>query len=269
MASTSPRPPRCPPTSAASAEFGARRPGVVAGLARRRGRGRHGVRRGVERLRLPASPTATGSRAAPRSLGSTAPTRLLLTAERSALNLRVPPVGRRHAHPSVGRRARRHRVPGPRHAQDDCRACGRCRSTAVRCGGGAQPPHGAQRRRAGEGQPRARRRRRGRGVRRGARRSPRRSRSRSRSTRSTGCARRSTRAPTWCCSTTSSPSRWCRRSRIRDEMRPRRHPRGERWADARDRSSPSARPGSTTSRSVSSPTRSKVFDIGLDLRAVE
>ena len=66
---------------------------------------------------------------------SRGPVRDLLTAERTALNLLGHLSGRRHAHPALGRRRRRHRRADPRHPQDDARACARWRST--RCAAAA------------------------------------------------------------------------------------------------------------------------------------
>ena len=181
--------------------FGARRDGVVAGLA-------------VAAATIDAVCgdeasdfeylVADGVRVGPGEAVArvTAPTRGLLTAERTALNLLchlsgVATLTRRWADALEGTRVRR-----PRHAQDDARSAG-AREVRRALRRWRQPPHGALRRRAGQGQPRAG------GRRRGTRRSTpcdpslERCRSRSRSTRSTGCASPSTPASTPCCSTTS------------------------------------------------------------------
>ena len=132
-----------------------------------------------------------------------APTRLLLTAERTALNLLCHLSGvatltrrwadalGRHRPPSSATRARRR--PGLRALE----------KYAVRVGRRRQPPHGAVRRRARQGQPR--RSRPAAWPRRSppCGRSPRRSRWRSRSTRSTGSPKHWPPGPTRCCSTTS------------------------------------------------------------------
>ncbi len=59
----------------------------------------------------------------------TAPTRLLLTAERTALNLLCHLSGVATPDPALGRRARGHRCDRPRHAQDDARVSEHSRST--------------------------------------------------------------------------------------------------------------------------------------------
>ena len=98
----------------------------------------------------------------------------------------LPPVRRRDPDPALGRRGRGHRRRRPRHPQDDARPAraGEVRGALRRRG---QPPDVAVGRRAGQGQPRRRGRRRGRGVRRRARRCGPACRSRSRSTPSTSC----------------------------------------------------------------------------------
>ena len=136
----------------------------------------------------------------------TAPTRALLTAERTALNLLCHLSGVATADRAVGRRDRRHRRTRPRHPQDHARAArpGEVRRALRRR---RQPPDGAVRRGPGQGQPRGRR---GRGARRPSTRSARCARacrSRSRSTPSTSSTPCSTRAPTWSCSTTSTSRR--------------------------------------------------------------
>ena len=104
--------------------------GVADFVARERRRGRRARRRGAgvpragrlrRRRRAAASPTAPGSRRATCCCSVTGPTRALLTAERTALNLLCHLSGRRHRDPPLGRRARRHRRPGPRHPQDHAR----------------------------------------------------------------------------------------------------------------------------------------------------
>ena len=69
----------------------------------------------------------------------------------------LPPVRRRHAHPRLGRRRRRHRRGRARHPQDDAgpAGAGEVRGALRRRG---QPPDGPVRRGAGEGQPRGGRR---------------------------------------------------------------------------------------------------------------
>ena len=100
-----------------------------------------------------SSPTATGSRPATTWRRVTAPTRSLLTAERTALNLLchlsgVATLTRRWADALDGHGLRR-----ARHPQDDARAAGagEVRRALRRR---RQPPHGPVRRRARQGQPR-------------------------------------------------------------------------------------------------------------------
>ena len=91
---------------------------------------------------------------APTSLRVEAPTRLLLTAERSALNLLCHLSGVATLTRRVGRRPRRHRRASARHAQDHARRCALLEKYAGALWWRGQPPHVAQRRGTGEGQPR-------------------------------------------------------------------------------------------------------------------
>ena len=237
--------------------------------ARRRRRGhRRGVRRRGARLRVPRRRRRPGRRPATTWPASTAPTRALLTAERTALNLLchlsgVATLTRRWADALDGTgcvvRDTRKTTPGLRALE----------KYAVRCGGGANHRMGLVRRRARQGQPRARRRRRGRGVRRRAGAARRRSRSRSRSTRSTGCGGAIDAGADVVLLDNFDLAGMRDAVAIRDESGPARRPGGERRADAGGRPPGRARPASTSSPSASSPTRRRVLDIGLDLESIE
>ena len=147
------------------------------------------------------SRTATGCAGGDVLMSLTAATRGLLTGERTALNLLCRLSGIATLTRALGRRGRGHRGGGPRHPQDHARPAraGEVRRALRRR---RQPPDVAVGRGAGQGQPRGRRGRRGRGLPGGAGGVPGRAgRGRGRHRRRRG-RRRSRRAPTWCCSTT-------------------------------------------------------------------
>ena len=203
-----------PADQRSSGEFGARGAGVVAGLPVGRGRDRRGVRaRRRATLELPGRRRRPGRRRAGRSPRSQAPTRLLLTAERTRAEPAVPPQRRRHAHPPVGRRARGHDAPGCATRARRCPGCARSRSTACAAAAASTTAwRSATPRwsRTTTCSPPAASPRRSRAVRGLAATIP-----VEIEVDSLDGLRRGDRrpAPIWCCSTTSSPSRWRGRAR--------------------------------------------------------
>ena len=207
-ASTSPAPPPSPPTPAPSLTSApasrASWPGSASPrcVFRRAGRRRRAQHRVADGTRVAAGDVVM------RVAG---PTRGLLTAERTALNLACHLSGVATATVPLGRRAGGHPRPRARHPQDAARAAGpaEVRRPLRRRG---QPPVQPGRHGDGQGQPRHRGRRRGAGLRGRPRGVP-------------GPARRgrgdrprpargpcSTRAASGSCSTTWTPRRWPRPS---------------------------------------------------------
>ncbi len=251
------------PTRRGTADFAAREPGTVAGLAvaAARLRLRHG-RRGGDRRPGPRRHSRRPGRRGDAGLGSGPG-----AADRRAdgPQLRLPPLRDRHRHRRLGRRPRRHPGAGPRHAQDPARAA---RPPEVRrpLRWRGQPPVQPVRHGDGQGQPRDRRRWCGAGSRGGPRGPPRRP-GRGRGDGpgpADGAARR--RAASASCSTTWTTPRWPRRSSWSD---------GPGRTDARHwrlrGASPSNAPGRSHDTgvdfiSVGALTHSvDVFDIGMDL----
>ena len=197
-----------PAEQTAVGDLVARADGVVAGLP---------VAQAVFAAVDPAVTFATGPRDGDRVRRGdvlatvTGPTRALLTAERTALNLlchlsgvATATAGWVDAVAGTGARIRdtRKTTPGLRALE----------KYAVRVRRRRQPPDVPVRRRAGQGQPRDRRRRGGEGVRAGPGRVPGPAGRGRGATRSTRSGRPSRPAPTWCCSTTCPRSRWPPRS---------------------------------------------------------
>ena len=156
MGSTSRRRRRSPSSSAASATFGSRGTGVVAGLA---------VAAAV--IEVVCGDAASefayvvadgdrvgpGTEVAPGDGADPAPA----DGRAKCAEPAVPPVGNRHAHAPLGRRAGGHPGPRPGHPQDDTRAAG-VGEVRGSVRGRRQPPHGPVRHGARQGQPRRRRR---------------------------------------------------------------------------------------------------------------
>ena len=155
-----------------------------------------------------------------------------------------PPTTRRYVDAVAGTPCQildtRKTLPGLRTAQ----------KYAVRCGGGTQSPHGPLRRHPDQGEPHRRRRLdRAPPLRPRARRAPA-CRSRSRWRHWTNCARRSTRAPTWRCSTSSASTTCARRWRLnRAHAQRSDQARGLGQRDARDAARHRRRPASISFRS--------------------
>ena len=253
-ASTSRRRPPCPPTSAASARSARAATASSPGSPSRPRSidavcGDAAVRRRVPRRRR-----RPGRARRTTSPGSTAPTRAAAHRRAHGAQPAVPPLRRRHAHPPLGRRPRRHRLRRARHAQDDARAA-RPREVRRALRRRRQPPHGlcdaalvkdnhvlaaggvaeafaAVRALDGDDPGRDR----GRLARRPAR----------------GA---STPAPTSCCSTTSTSTRCAAAVAVRDESGRAVVLEASGGLTLEVGPARSARPASTTSPSASSPTR--------------
>ena len=200
-----------PADATGSADWAAREPGVVAGLALAAMVFHYVMGDAVTITGRVARrhPRGRGRRGAPRRRPHPWP------AHRRAhrAQLRQPPLRGRHRHQPLGRGPRGHRRPGPRHPQDAARLAGAAEvRRALRRRG--QPPVQPRRQGDDQGQPRHRRRGRGRRPSRPcARRTPD-SRSSARSPTSTSCAPCSTSARSGSCSTTWTTRRWPRRCAI-------------------------------------------------------
>ena len=109
-----------PSMGSGTADFVAREPGVVAGLAVAELAFVYAMDGAVESCPT-GCPTAPTSPPVDAVLRVSGPLKELLTAERTALNFASPPLRRRDRHRPLGRRARGHPRAGARHPQDAAR----------------------------------------------------------------------------------------------------------------------------------------------------